>query len=148
MQQPLVADVRASPSKSLLSWCLKGLDDVENFFSPTAPLSMETTPTAKIPRQSELNFGGFGSPDLIHSSLSSQENLKPNQAEYLLPRIYFQQIADFINGLISPVVSVITTTIFFTTTETATSSTTTTLTFFVSSCTPSPFPYSVCPARY
>lgn len=135
-----------------------------NQFLPTRTLGVEVTPLVLLPVQTTVHSlpGGYSSPStvgVVRSSIvgerarnsgrnklmssQSDEEGRPEQ------KIYFAQLGQLIssiaNQLRPPVLT--TTTITRTNTRTTTTTTFSTASFFVMSCTPSPFPFSVCPAK-
>ncbi|KZS16756.1 Uncharacterized protein APZ42_017362 [Daphnia magna] len=125
---------------------------------------VEVTPLVLLPVQTTVHSlpGGYSSPStvgVVRSSIvgerarnsgrnklmssQSDEEGRPEQ------KIYFAQLGQLIssiaNQLRPPVLT--TTTITRTNTRTTTTTTFSTASFFVMSCTPSPFPFSVCPAK-
>jgi len=121
----------------------EGLDDVEEYFNPSQPHSVETTTLTSLPYQAESTPNDFGSSDVIESSISTVPTTNGDLSSFMLPRIYFSQIAELINGLVNGVVTE-TVTESETFTSSVVSATTSTATFFVSKCTPAPFPYPIC----
>merc|ERR1712137_279030 len=114
----------------------EGLEDVEEYFNPSAPLSVETTAKMMVPKQLDLNQ--HGSLPLTPQVQSSKENvaiLPTREESVVLPRIFFNQIAELFSSLFG--VTTVTTII----SEFSTSSIVSTGTFFLSRCTPSPFLY-------
>jgi len=130
----------------------EGLEDVEKYFDPTTPYSAEFTPRIMLPDQLRFNLNDLESPDVVQSSKS--DLYSRNEADSSLSTTYFNQIADIysamgravssgINNLISNKDETITSIV----TVSTLTSTTCTKTFFISVCTPSPFPFHVCSKR-
>jgi len=116
-----------------------GLEDVERYFNPSAPVSVQTTPAVKV---GELDWNQ-PSISLTNSDEIQSSHVDDKYSSGILPRIYFSQIAAIFNNLFGPAV---TTTVTSPTTVSVTSTSISTATFFISGCTPSPFPYATCPA--
>jgi len=132
----------------------EGLEEVEEFFNPSAPQRMEATPRMMLPKLSNSEPRNFASPDNVQSSKSESLNQNDQQSYGLLPRIYMSQIADVVaaissaisNGLASLVPSIVTsiTTTSTTFTDTVTDSITNTATFILSGCKPPGFTFDTC----
>jgi len=120
----------------------EGFDDVEEYFNPTAPLSMETTERVALPVLSDSIPWNTPSENEVRSSQATMQHKSHDYAGAVLPRIFFAQIIETFNNLFSTVTE--STTVTTLVTEFETSSIFSTGTFFVSRCTPSPFPYSTC----
>ncbi|KAI9563585.1 hypothetical protein GHT06_011049 [Daphnia sinensis] len=145
-----------------------------NQFLPTRTLGVEVTPLVLLPVQTpDVNSndyyqlrslpGGYSSPSTaaavrpsitggrsrnsgrnkLMSSQSDEDEAGPEQ------KIFFVQIGQLISSIVSQFRPPVTRTTTITTTRTRTTSTTrfSTVSFFVMSCTPSPFPFSVCRAK-
>jgi len=125
----------------------EGLDDVEAYFNPTAPVRMETTARMALPNQ--LNSEPMSYPsNNVQSSKGSgaQEMPSLDPSTLIVPRIFFSQIAAIFNNIFgggTTVTETVTDTVF----DSITSTILSTATFFISKCTPSPFPYSLCARR-
>ncbi|XP_057376924.1 uncharacterized protein LOC130698161 [Daphnia carinata] len=143
-----------------------------NQFIPTTTLGVEVTPVVLLPVQTTVHSndyyqlhslpGAYSSPSTTavvrpsivnerrrnsgrNKLMSSQPDEEEGGAEQ---KIYFVQLGQFFNSVLNQIRPVTTTrTITSTRTRTTTTTSFTTATFFVMMCTPSPFPYAVCPAK-